>query len=361
LGVAVQTPAAVRQPLREGFIVGPAYDGFFFILAPLVAVLFSMVVAAGLLPSPVPGQVGVEADKRFWAFVVFAVFTEGHLVLAFFRSHLNSRVFHQHPLRFTLVPLVVFAAGACSPQVLATMVVVAVWWDVYHSGMQTFGFGRIYDARAGNDASTGRQLDLWLNLVIYAGPILAGATLMAHVVHFDKLADVGVAAFGHVPVFVESKAGLLSRTVAAASLSFIAYYVYRNWEMHRQGYRVSPQKVALLVTTALTSVYAWYFNSFGMGFVVANLFHAVQYLGIIYWQERGNLAGRLHVDGSRFAATFVCLALAAVAVGFGFFAASVDRSFDAPLWPWSLAVTVALMHFWYDGFIWSVRKREVGS
>ena len=30
-------------------------------------------------------------------------------------------------------------------------------------------------------------------------------------------------------------------------------------------------------------------------------------------------------------------------------------------WPWALAValTVSLTHFYYDGFVWSVRRREV--
>ena len=30
-------------------------------------------------------------------------------------------------------------------------------------------------------------------------------------------------------------------------------------------------------------------------------------------------------------------------------------------WALSLGLVVTLMHFWYDGFIWSVRRREVGT
>ncbi len=29
-------------------------------------------------------------------------------------------------------------------------------------------------------------------------------------------------------------------------------------------------------------------------------------------------------------------------------------------WALSLGLVVTLVHFWYDGFIWSVRRREVG-
>ena len=28
-------------------------------------------------------------------------------------------------------------------------------------------------------------------------------------------------------------------------------------------------------------------------------------------------------------------------------------------WGAALALTITLMHFWYDGFIWSVRQRQV--
>jgi hypothetical protein len=26
---------------------------------------------------------------------------------------------------------------------------------------------------------------------------------------------------------------------------------------------------------------------------------------------------------------------------------------------WSLTIVVSLMHFWYDGFVWSVRKKQI--
>jgi hypothetical protein len=26
---------------------------------------------------------------------------------------------------------------------------------------------------------------------------------------------------------------------------------------------------------------------------------------------------------------------------------------------WAITIVVSLMHFWYDGFVWSVRRREI--
>jgi hypothetical protein len=28
-------------------------------------------------------------------------------------------------------------------------------------------------------------------------------------------------------------------------------------------------------------------------------------------------------------------------------------------WLWAATIVVSIMHFWYDGFIWSVSKRQV--
>ncbi|HZT09732.1 MAG TPA: hypothetical protein VFB09_01720, partial [Actinomycetota bacterium] len=50
-----------------------------------------------------------------------------------------------------------------------------------------------------------------------------------------------------------------------------------------------------------------------------------------------------------------------ITFGYGFWASvcdteTVGRRVDVA---WNIAIVVAIMHFWYDGFIWSVRKRQV--
>jgi len=32
---------------------------------------------------------------------------------------------------------------------------------------------------------------------------------------------------------------------------------------------------------------------------------------------------------------------------------------DAKTWVLAVSLTVSILHFWYDGFIWSVRKKQV--
>ena len=105
-----------------------------------------------------------------------------------------------------------------------------------------------------------------------------------------------------------------------------------------------------MLSTGGCSIVAWGFNTWGEAFFVMNLFHAVQYLALVWWSEGRRLArGRLRHTGALtifFGGT----------LAYGFFAATVDAEHHAL---WSLTIVVSLMHFWYDAFVWSVRRGDV--
>jgi len=136
-----------RPSLPVGrYIAGPFYDWFFFILSPLLALLL------GLLVSPLGldqwTYAATDAAGRVHQIAVAALasaaLTHAHLVIVFFRSHLNRSIFRLHPHRFITVPIVLFLASVGSQWVFVVTSVLTVWWDVYHSSLQTFGLGRIY-------------------------------------------------------------------------------------------------------------------------------------------------------------------------------------------------------------------------
>lgn len=54
----------------------------------------------------------------------------------------------------------------------------------------------------------GRRLDWWLHHLLYAGPILAGVTLMDHVEDFSEFEAVGASILTSIPPAVESPSGL---------------------------------------------------------------------------------------------------------------------------------------------------------
>lgn len=339
--------------LLKGYIVSPLYDWVFFITSPLLGLALAVLLAGTAFDR---NSFLFDYEKSLLDFAL-GTFIFAHLVIVLFRSHLNPKIFRLHRARFTVVPILLFGAMVTSNWVLVFCSVLATFWDVYHSGMQTFGLGRIYDGRAGNQPRVGRRLDWVLNLYLYAGPIAAGATLMDHVEDFHEFSEVGSLFFTSIPAYTASKANYLTWIVIGTGGPFLVFYLYKYWYFWREGYQVSPQKVVLFLSTGLCSIYAWGFNPFGMAFFIMNFFHALQYFAIVWWAENGNIARVLGCDRRPWSKAVAIVALLGVGVGYGVFAESADG--DASNWLFALFLLVSLMHFWYDSFIWSVARKQV--
>ncbi len=336
----------------RGFIVSPWFDAIFFIGSPALAagLPFLLSFSDTLMDET---QLGVEPQPVVG--LLLGSFIYAHLALVVFRSHANPAIFRSHPIRFTVVPFVLFLAMWSSPWMAISVSVLVTWWDVYHSGLQTFGLGRIYDARAGNDPELGRRLDWGLNLLLYAGPILGGASLMAHVGDFMEFEEVGSAFFTSIPAHAENHARELTIAVSTIGGAFLVYYVLSWLRLAREGYRVSRQKITLYVLTGAVSLYAWGFNPFGHAFFVMNFFHAWQYFAIVWSTDKKNVQrvfGLAGIPGGKWIslALFISLPLS-----FGFWGEAYAHT-TALVILWNV---IAVMHFWYDGFIWSVRKQQV--
>ncbi len=349
----VQATRDDRQAAKKSpWIIGPWFDSLFFTLSPVLALVLGIVISGADLPqrSFMLGNYSNTFANSFIGTFIFA-----HLFIVFFRSHLNGAIFRTHPLRFTVVPVVLWMAMNFSPWTAVSVAVLATWWDVYHSSLQTFGIGRIYDMKLGNDPTVGRQLDRWINLLLYAGPILAGATLMDHVEDFEDFDEVGSIFFSSIPVLVESNRQYFTWTILGLGLPFLGYYVFAYWRLQQKGYRVSPQKVLLLVSTGLVSIYTWGFNTFGEAFFIMNFFHAWQYFALVWWSERKNLVSVAHVQNVSWGMPLIFVIFLSVGLGYGLWAEMLNTN-SAVFF--NLAIVVSIMHFWYDGFIWSVRKKQ---
>jgi len=338
---------------RKTYIVSPAYDWIFFICAPLLALLLGILATFTRLAEPNYVLYG-RTESLITLFS--GTFTMAHLVIVFFRSHLNPSIYRLYPRRFVMVPIVLFAAMMFSSWMLVFIFVLAIWWDVFHSSMQTFGLGRIYDLRSGNDPGAGRRLDQGLNLLLYVGPILAGAALFDHVKHFERFSEVGSAFFTMVPAYANSNQRYLTLAILAIGIPYLLYYVYAYRILGHSGYRISYQKVTLLAATGFCSVYTWGFNSFGQAFFIMNFFHALQYFAIVWWSEKGRMTTFFRLDRVWWGRKATFVLFLGIAFGYGFWAKIWGESSHLAF---SVLLTVSIMHFWYDGFIWSVSKQQI--
>jgi hypothetical protein len=340
---------------RSPYLVSPLYDWLFFLSPPVVALALGIAISGSRFASAV---VGVGEDATL-AGLVLGVLIHAHLAAVLFRSHANPRVRRRHPVRFLLVPSALWAALMWSPWIAAAATVVATFWDVWHSGAQTFGFARIYDRNAGAAVDRDRLLELGVSQVLYAGPILAGATLFDHLDVLSEMEgfDDPLALFlTSVPAHAAGHRGAIAWAVIALGTALVAAYVLVHVRRARRGVPVSAPKVWLVGSTGLCSLYTWGLNSWGEAFFVMNLFHAVQYLALVWWSERDTLARALRVAGTSFARPVSLAVFLGSTLAYGLFAELLDPGVHAL---WSLTMVVSLMHFWYDGFVWSVRRSDV--
>ena len=178
---------------------------------------------------------------------------------------------------------------------------------------------------------------------------------------FDGLAEVprlGWDATAQVLDPIVSHQWPAAVVVVAGGALFCVYYIAAYRRLVRGGYRISRQKIAFLLSVGSTSIAAWGFLPPLEAFFVANLFHNVQYFGIVWWAEKHNIRrvfGLSRLRGGQ------AIALLAYLGSMLFLAAACESGTRQDLrWALSLGLVVTLMHFWYDGFIWSVRRREVG-
>lgn len=355
--------ARIRQ-WGAHYIVGRGYDACFFLLAPIVSVLLGALIARW-----------PQANESFWigarrttpTLLVLGAIVHAHLVAVVVRSHLNVAVFRTHRIRFTVIPLVVFALMFLSDTAMVVATVLVVFWDVYHSALQTFGLARFYDRLEGNDPNRGRLLDMAFNLVLYIGPILSGASLSAHLQKLELFEGTPLATLADLPAVLLTHQPEVATWVWFVTALVVVGYAGAQFYLWRKGNVISIPKVFLLTTTGACSLYVWANNPWGMAFFIMNLFHATQYLALVWWKERSVLIQRtgglrrevsaVDPEGSRptrGASIRALVLFLSVAFGYGVCAEIVS---DEQRLLWCVTQTVALMHFYYDGFIWSVRKQ----
>ena len=84
--------------------------------------------------------------------------------------------------------------------------------------------------------------------------------------------------------------------------------------------------------------------------------HALQYFGVVWWAERRSLLERLHLGTSTIGKSLAASLFVALPFAYGFGVEMLDTDLHVL---YAATLVVAILHFWYDGFIWSVRRQDV--
>lgn len=343
----------IALPFQRGYIIDARHDALWFLSLPFISVALALLAHRYL-----PG--GALVAVTLWI-------TVPHFLITGLRVYGSPAEFTRWRERFILSPiLLILFAFALAVYAPLTLVLLVTLWDHQHSLMQQYGFARIYDFKAKTGGPRGGKFDLYFNWVFFFNMLLVSplfSTVWVRMLHEWRL-----------PI---SAAGveLVHQVSWTLTIAYgLAYVGYMAWCL-RRGHPLNPLKYLFL----LSSYFLWYFTSFTseylMVYAVAHrLMHGIQYIAMIYYFNR-NRVERIGGDSSLLtylakpghfkvflllcaASMLIWLALTEGSIrDLGFGLVGYSESFD--LFSYSLVSSVALIHYWFDAFIWKVRRPEV--
>jgi len=303
------------------------------------------------------GAQGLWAAEDIYLFVA-AFGAMGHHLPGMIRAYGDRALFQRFRWRFICAPIfLVVVYAAFSVWDLKGIVLVAFIWGVWHGMMQTYGFCRIYDAKVGSFAEVTRRLDFAVCGIWFATAVLLSPQRMT-----DTLETYYSAGGPFIPpaVLRAGQHGLLALALLISAV-FLANFIW----MWSSGKRPSPVKLVLLLTSIS---FWWYCNnivaSVLVGVALFEVFHDVQYLSLVWIYNRKRVESDRSIGGfMRFvfrrsgALVGLYIGLIFAYGALGYYKSSVGIDVVKRILT-GVVTASALLHFYYDGFIWKVREKS---
>jgi hypothetical protein len=365
--------AEAGQPhlFQTGYILNRRGDCIWFLALPLVALAVAMGSQRWL-------PIVALASVNLWI-------TIPHHFSTWFRTYGIAEDWQRFKQRLVIGPLVIFAVVFAGLQIAPiTLLLVIILWDSQHSIMQQHGFGRIYDFKAGSGSPRTPRFDLALHWILFGNMFLNAPLFVT--MWLRELYRLNLL----VPVSAVRFIQLASWIVTVVYLG--VYLVHVVVSMQR-GYPVNPIKYLFIAASYfLWYTAAWHTASIMVFGIAHRLMHGLQYDVMVlhyvkrktrdtaassrFWLMRQLRAGNLLlfvIAGLLYALCFQLATLAPLdEIGFGLFhfsdqyQAIPEHGIEAmPSWlgyhmfAEALISTVAVMHYYFDSFIWKVRDKHV--
>ena len=337
--------ATGTQQKASPWILGRWPDLFLFVATPAL-----------LIPLFAAAQARWSAQDIFLFVGAFGAM--GHHLPGMIRAYGDRALFDRFKTRFIVAPLALLAVSVWSSLYnLQAIQFVAMAWGIWHGMMQTYGFCRIYDAKASAKAAARARVDLALCFAWFPAAVLLSP------MRFRTVLELYYESGGPV-VPVATVAAIRMSLVVALGLVTIVF-LWRQWSDWRAGRGASPVKMLLLVSSI---AFWWYCNNgvqnILVGIALFEVFHDVQYLSIVWIYNRTRVERDQSIGGfMRFVfrrsgsliGVYVGLVLAYGSIAFTTSGVSAEWLRHGLI---GVVTASALLHFYYDGFIWKVREAQ---
>jgi len=328
--------AGGAQP-RAGWILDSRSDLLLFVVPPAL-----IIPLAALLQRHVP--------VLTIAVLVAGLGSIGHHLPGLLRVYGDRELFDRFRTRFVWAPvaLVALCLWFASRDLDGLRVVILVW-GVWHGLMQVHGFLQIYERRGLPGSGGSPRLDVAMCITWFVGGILNSPGRMQQLFERFYLSGGPPVAGAAIDAFTLAWNGLTLTT----TLVFVAHLLVGL----QRGTPVRWMKLAIMASNFGFWWYAMGLDEVILGVAMFEVFHDIQYLGIVWAVNRDRLDARV-----RFARVvqalfrprwFERVVYVALALGYGTLALAsggIDASGAV-----GLVGASSLLHFYYDGFIWKSR------
>src|SRR5437588_9557766 len=223
--------------------------------------------------------------------------------------------------------------------------------------MQTYGFCRIYDAKAGTFDALTRRLDFAMCVIWFATAVALSPYRLSDTLDTYYMCGGPFIA----PSFIQHVQQLILFAAITVSVLFLLHFG-RLWII---GKRPNPVKLALLITSI---AFWWYCNNLVanilVGIALFEVFHDVQYLSLVWIYNRNRVEKASNIAGFmrfvfRRSGSLVGLYVGLVVAYYSLSFINAHLGIDTVKRILTGVVTAStLLHFYYDGFIWKVRERS---
>jgi hypothetical protein len=283
---------------------------------------------------------------------VLAYMAIGHHVPTLLRAYGDPDEFSRNRFQFVTVPLCVAPLVLVLALADARLLTLIFIWDQFHFIRQHYGFMRIYNVKAGARSDADSHLDQWLCFSFFIA-ILAHSDFYGYM-YADSFYNLGI---GFSSWLVE---GFETGSLAVAIVVGVIYLA-RLQSRIAHGLPVAWLKLVLFATSFGVWYYAYVVLSDGfLSYAISSLFHCLQYDAFAWFYNRAKARS---LTPSRGNALFRVIhqrrnlwLYVAVILGYGLFSTfGRDVSIVGIL---ALNTTTGLLHYYFDSFIWRVRRGD---
>lgn len=331
--------------MKKKYIINEFYDKIIIIGGPILSLILLLIFNSF-----------DTLNNSDYSYLFYISLTQGHLMVSSLRAFGNKKVRENNNLiKFIIYPILIFILIYMSSDLFILFYIIMIYWDIYHSSLQTFGFAKIYDKIEGQDHNLMKYWDKILSLFLYAFPAIIGSSIYYYLDNFKKISETSFA--NDVPSIKNFFQFRLNQEVSeyynviliVALFTFLIFLLSYVITLQKNKIKYDNKKIFLYLNTGLVCFLAGFILNPAKALFVINVFHALQYFTLIYFSEKNNFKIFKIFSNEQ---NLILLIL--TFSGIGYILVNIN-SFYAECF----LVTCALWHFWIDGKIWSISKKQI--